>query len=74
MCMTSDEAVKITAFLRLGCAPHQIIERQVPLQGSASVFYVLCSSGQIWPTVHVVSLSLSSRKYYFCFIVLFFFF
>lgn len=53
MCMTSDEAVKITAFLRLRCAPHQIIERQVPLQGSA----VLCSSGQIWLTVHVVSLS-----------------
>lgn len=34
---------------------------------------MLCSSGQIWPTVHVVSLSLSSRRYYFCFIVLSFF-
>ncbi len=38
MCMTSDEAVKITAFLRLGCAPQCTIERQVSLQRTTSVF------------------------------------
>lgn len=46
MCMTSDEAVKITAFLRLGCAPQYEVGRQVSPQGSTSVFMgVLCSSG-----------------------------
>lgn len=31
---------KITAFLRLGCATHRIIERQVPPQGSPRVFFM----------------------------------
>lgn len=42
MCTTSDEAVKITAFLRLGCAPQCTVERQVSTQGTASVF-VFCT-------------------------------
>lgn len=45
MRMTSDEAVKITAFLRLGCAPQCTVERQVSPQRAASVFMcVLYSS------------------------------
>lgn len=34
MCVTSDEAVKVTAFfLRLGCASRFKVERQVPPTG-----------------------------------------
>lgn len=67
MCMTSDEAVKVTAFLRLSCTS-QYMEGRFSPRGSASVFDVCVE--QYWlDTVHTVSLSPSSCNYYFCLIV-----
>lgn len=57
MRMTSDEAVKISAFLRLGFVSQCLVERQVLPKGSESVLYV-CVVQKRWNMAHCAQESL----------------